>query len=84
VCFLLCFWATFNPPFLRVEISNEINTPNLSAVLFGAGIYAFTRAICGIKTTFALRLLKTTLQRLIVLPATWVAGARNRLLVGLI
>jgi hypothetical protein len=83
VCFLLCFWATFNPPFLRVEISNEINTPNLSAVLFGVGIYAFSPAICGIETTFMLRLRKTTQQRFIVVPATWVAGAGNRLLVGL-
>jgi hypothetical protein len=67
-----------------LKISNEINAVNQSVFLFGAGIYAFSPAICGIKTTFALRLHKTTLQRFIVVPATWVAGAGNRLLVGLI
>ena len=44
---------------------NEINASNQSAISFGAGIYAFISAICGIKTTFAVLMNKTTLQRFV-------------------
>jgi hypothetical protein len=53
-----------------LKIFNEINAVNQSVFLFGAGIYAFSPNICGIKTTFVMRLLKSTLQRFFVIPAT--------------
>jgi len=37
----------------------------MCALLFGAGIYACSPAICGIKTTFAVLMNKTTLQRFV-------------------
>jgi hypothetical protein len=65
VCFLLCFSATNAPKNIRDKILNEINASNQSAISFGAGIYAFSSAICGIKTTFAALMNKTTLQRFV-------------------
>ena len=65
MCFLLCFSATYVPKNIRDKILNEINESNQSAVSFGAGIYAFSSAICGIKTTFVVLLNKTTLQRFV-------------------
>jgi ABC-type multidrug transport system permease subunit len=53
-----------------LKIFNEINAVNQSVFLFGAFIYVFSPTICGIKTTFVLRLLKSTLQRFFVIPAT--------------
>ena len=44
---------------------NEINAVNKNALFIGAGIYAFSPAICGIKTTFAVLMNKTTLQRFV-------------------
>jgi hypothetical protein len=65
VCFLLCFSATYAPKNSRDKILNEINASNQSAISFGAGIYALSSAICGIKTTFAVLMNKTTLQRFV-------------------
>jgi hypothetical protein len=65
VCFLLCFSATYVPKNIRDKILSEINASNQSAISFGAGIYAFRPAICGIKTTFAVLLNKPTLQRFV-------------------
>ena len=65
MCFLLCFSATYAPQNTRDKILNEINESNQSAISFGAGIYAFISAICGIKTTFAVLMNKTTLQRFV-------------------
>jgi hypothetical protein len=65
VCFLLCFSATNTPKNTRDKILNEINVSNQSAISFGAGIYAFSPEICGIKTTFAVLMNKTTLQRFV-------------------
>jgi hypothetical protein len=44
---------------------NEINAVNKNALFIGAGIYAFSPAICGIKTTFSVMMNKTTLQRFV-------------------
>ncbi len=44
---------------------NEINAVNKSVLFIGAGIYDFSSAICGIKTTFAVLMNKTTLQRFV-------------------
>jgi len=44
---------------------NEINAVNKNALFIGADIYAFSSAICGIKTTFSVLLNKTTLQRFV-------------------
>jgi hypothetical protein len=65
VCFLLCFSATYIPLIWWGKNLNEINASNQSAISFGAGIYAFSSAICGIKTTFAMLMNKTTLQRFV-------------------
>jgi hypothetical protein len=65
VCFLLCFSATYAPKNSRDKILNEINAVNKSVLFIGAGIYDFSSAICGIKTTFAVMMNKTTLQRFV-------------------
>ena len=65
MCFLLCFSATYVPRNTRDKNLNEINTVNKSMLFIGAGIYAFSSAICGIKTTFAVLMNKTTLQRFV-------------------
>ena len=65
MCFLLCFSATYAPKNSRDKILNEINAVNKSVLFIGAGIYAFSPAICGIKTTFAVPMNKTTLQRFV-------------------
>ena len=44
---------------------NEINAVNKSVLIIGADIYACSPAICGIKTTFAMLMNKTTLQRFV-------------------
>jgi hypothetical protein len=44
---------------------NEINAVNKSVLFIGAGIYDFSSAICGIKTTFVVLMNKTTLQRFV-------------------
>ncbi len=58
MCFLLCFSATYAPKNSRDKILNEINAVNKSVLFIGAGIYAFSPEICGIKTTTPLRLFK--------------------------
>jgi len=68
VCFLLCFSATYAPKNSRDKILNEINAVNKSVLFIGAGIYAFSSVICGIKTTFAVLMNKTTLQRFVDSP----------------
>jgi hypothetical protein len=65
VCFLLCFSATYVPRIWWDKNFNEINAVNKSVLFIGAGIYAFSSAICGIKTTFAVLINKTTLQRFV-------------------
>ena len=65
MCFLLCFSATYAPKNSRDKILNEINAVNKSVLFIGAGIYDFSSAICGIKTTFAVMMNKTTLQRFV-------------------
>jgi hypothetical protein len=61
----LCFSATYAPKNSRDKILNEINAVNKSVLFIGAGIYDFSSAICGIKTTFAVMMNKTTLQRFV-------------------
>ena len=65
MCFLLCFSATYVPKNIRDKNLNEINTVNKSVLFIGADIYACRSAICGIKTTFAVLMNKTTLQRFV-------------------
>ena len=50
---------------LKEYSDNKLAPGLLRSISFGAGIYAFNSAICGIKTTFAVLMNKTTLQRFV-------------------